>query len=100
MKTVHHSMIRDRSPRVSTRILKPGPGPHLLASALAGIAILLVLPIITDKAAAQLTILHSFGDGSVSNDGPIPRPVSFRRQMATFSVSPLIRHARRIGLLA
>jgi uncharacterized repeat protein (TIGR03803 family) len=65
-------MIQDRSSRVSTRILKRGPGRHLLASALAGIAILLLLPIITDKAAAQLTILHSFGDGSVPNDGAYP----------------------------
>jgi uncharacterized repeat protein (TIGR03803 family) len=72
MKTVHHSMIRDRSSRVSTRILKRSPGRRLLASALARIAILLVLPIITDKAAAQLTILHSFGDGSVPNDGANP----------------------------
>src|ERR1700680_929079 len=72
MKTVHRSMIQDRSSRVSTRILKRGPGRHLLASALASIAVLLVLPIITSKAAAQLTILHSFGDGSVTNDGAHP----------------------------
>jgi uncharacterized repeat protein (TIGR03803 family) len=72
MKTVHRSMIQDGSSRVSTRILKRGPGQHLLASALARIAILLVLPIITDQAAAQLTILHSFGDGSVPNDGANP----------------------------
>jgi uncharacterized repeat protein (TIGR03803 family) len=72
MKTVHRSMIQDRSSRVSTCILKPGPGRHLLASVLASIAVLLVLPIITNKAAAQLTILHSFGDGSVTNDGAHP----------------------------
>jgi uncharacterized repeat protein (TIGR03803 family) len=65
-------MIQDRSSRVSTCILKRGPGRHLLASALASIAILLVVSAVTHKAAAQLTILHSFGDGSVTNDGANP----------------------------
>jgi hypothetical protein len=72
MKTLRRCLIQDQSSRVPTRILKRGPARHLLASALASIAILVVSPIVTDKAAAQLTILHSFGDGSVPNDGAHP----------------------------
>jgi uncharacterized repeat protein (TIGR03803 family) len=72
MKTVHRSKIQDRSSRVSAHIQKRGPGRHALASALACILFFLVLQANTHKAAAQLTILHSFGDGSVTHDGAHP----------------------------
>ena len=54
-------------------MLKRGPRRHRFVSALACIPILLVLSAVTQKAGAQLTILHSFGDGSVPNDGANPQ---------------------------
>lgn len=72
MKTLHHFMTTDRSSRVPTCILNRGPARQLLASAFASIAILTGSLLATDNAAAQLTILHSFGDGSIPNDGAHP----------------------------
>jgi hypothetical protein len=51
-------MIQNRLSQVSIRVLKRRAGRHLLA--------------VVHKAAAQLTIVHSFGDGSVTNDGAHP----------------------------